>query len=766
MLRFFYNPSFKYTNRQIITLDNETSYRDIDYINIDSPDTINGHIIYTLNHGENIPTYILDLDTNKRWFVSGITQLRTSKFQISLIRDIVSEGLAWANEQAYISAGTATDFNKYKKWGLPFTNTKIKEERLNFGGRSSFFVFYVNDQTVNSGALTENDLEIRMSQIPGITGFDYEVESLDDIPYFNYVNGGMLKYFPTIKGDIRLNFGTKSNNALIDDYDDRNTMSFIYENGSFEKSTNEYAHAKNRLTLTPNSLSSFNNNVNNLKTNTGTILGEFLTNYGNNLPGTNVAGAIISSLDKYANKIILNTSNNKVYRINGTQNTIVHNDGLDNNTTSPVLAAMRNLSWAYTPQFKQYGTWLYFKSVEQQRTYTLEELGTAESFGFTFSASQRKLPKSAVRCVNIVADDIATDWDIATSLMLAQLNPTNALGESTATTGRIVDIQYLPFSLATEPNENFQINNHNLMARYLDNDDFSYQVNLPDLTNINKETDTIKIVSPSRGSQFIFSPYNNNGNMEFSVDITVKPYASVLYVRPSTKGLLLADWNDKDCLIIQEDFSLTTVTSAWTEYVYQNKNFQNSFNRTMQGREFERDWQRRVEEAQKKADDWTSRNISSQKAQTYTGNLPLISQISGAMGAIFQDQTYMQMAQLDREMNESLYQESVSLARDQFQFQMENIQSQPAIPNSITSIDIKFLDGIYLEYYSTNESEKNAIDNYYKYNGNRIDAYGTFNSFWGTFVRGRIIISNNYSQPELNELNRRLELGIFTEQLT
>ena len=97
-----------------------------------------------------------------------------------------------------------------------------------------------------------------------------------------------------------------------------------------------------------------------------------------------------------------------------------------------------------------------------------------------------------------------------------------------------------------------------------------------------------------------------------------------------------------------------------------------------------------------------------------------------------------------------------------FNYQLDNIKSQPTMPSKITTIDCKFLGYVYIEYYSTNPTEKQAIESYYYYNGNRIDDYGTFNDYWGNFVRGKIIISAHYTQPELNELNRRLQAGIFT----
>ena len=83
MLKFYYNPFYKYTNRTILDVSSDEHYKDIDYENIDTPDTINGHIIYTLESGENIPTYIVENNT-RRWYVTGITQLRTGKYQISL----------------------------------------------------------------------------------------------------------------------------------------------------------------------------------------------------------------------------------------------------------------------------------------------------------------------------------------------------------------------------------------------------------------------------------------------------------------------------------------------------------------------------------------------------------------------------------------------------------------------------------------------------------------------------------------------------------
>lgn len=762
MLKFYYNPAYKYTNRTIINVSGDSNYREIDYQNIDSPDTINGHIIYTLAEGENVPSYVVDTDTNRRYFVSGITQLRTGKFQISLLRDIISENPdTWKQEQAYITAGTAINYNRYKRWNLPFTNTKIKQEKLTINGKSSFFVFYVNEQHINNNLLTEDDLHIASSTVPGITGYDYTVSDLSDIPNSNLVGAGDLSHWyhhkTTVSTIMQL---PPSQGGYVWPPEETN---WTYDSDPSDPQQPNLTYLVSSPPFTGHIkvdayYNRVENNINNSKTDFQTAIENFVSakeaSYGNSIAYTQV-----TSLAPYLDKVILDTSTNKVWTIRGS---IVHSSENVYTTSSTLQSAMRNINWpGPTPSADHCtatGDWICFMSERNVYTYTWEELGTATTFDFTFKANIRKLPKSAVRCVNIVSDSTHSDEEITQCLMLAQTNGINPDN----TTGRILDIQYLPFSIAESTNSNIKINNTPAVAQFLEFDDYQYSIDLTDLTNINKETDTIKIVSPSRATQFLFRPYDNDGNMEFGVRVTLRPYTSAIYIRPSTRGLLVYDWDDKDCMIIQEDFSLTNVTSEWTQYIYNNRTYLNAFERQMQGREYERTWERRVEQAQAKSDEWNARNISAQKAQTYTGNIPIISGMAAAVGTAYLDEQYMKAAQLDREYNEALYQEGMSLSRDLFEYQLENIKSQPQIPSKVTTIDCKFLDGVYLEYYSTNETELAAIVNFYKYNGNRIDDYGTFALYWGGFVRGKIIISANYTQPEVDELNRRLSMGIFT----
>ena len=769
MLKFYYDPKYKYTNRTIIDVTNDTNYVEKNYVNIDSPDTINGHITYQFSKdetegsptygqylSEDMPTYVIDTTTSRRWFVSGITQLNSYKYQISLLRDVVSEGNAWKEEEAYIQAGTATNYNKYKIWNLPYTNTKVNQQRLNINGKSSFFVYYVNEQHFgNDGAITEDDLKLEYATIPGIGRYQIKVTNLNSIPHYNFVGAGNITTWESTRCSIQIRplSGTKQKWTLTDHLE------------VTEDSTNIPYWASNYFNTTK-----FNNNVNGAKDDVTTAMVNFINSYQAN---TNIWGYVtgqsqIEDLDAYVGKIIFDENTNKYYRINKTQNYLVnHTEYLTNTTVGTLISALNSIqmpqdtSTTYELGLITTNNAFFFNSVQRIQSYTLTELGTAQSFKLNLTAGIRKLPKSAVRCVNIVSNNTVSDNDIAQCLMLAQTNPANI-----SDTGRILDVQYLPFSIAedTDTSNDIKINGSTIPAKFIDDDDFLYDINLTDLTDIHKETDTIKIVSPSRASQYLFRPYNNDGNMEFAVKITLKPYASTIYIRPSTRGLLMYDWDDKDCLIINEDFSLTNVTSQWTEYVYSNKNYSNIFEREIQGREFERGWERKVEQAQKAMDKITARNIEGSIAKNQLWNLPIISQIgAGLASSTSMNEDYLKAAATDRQYNEALYQEGISISRDMFNYQLDNVKSQPLIPSKITTIDCKLLDGVYLEFYSTNPTELAAIDNYYKYNGHRIDDFGTFSQYYGHFIKGRIIISSHYTQPEIDEINRRLEMGIFTE---
>ena len=460
MLKFYYNKKLKYTNRTIIDVSNETNFSQKDYENIDTVDEINGHIIYSLTAGEEVPSYIVDEDSGKRWFVSGITQLRTGKHQISLLRDIISEHPElWKTEQAYVSAGTATDFNKYKRWDLPFTNTKISEQRLNINGKSSFFVYYVNTQKIENGVISEEDLKISSTSVPGVTGFDYEVTNLNEIPNFNLVGAGKVSTWEASKATLHLSDSIERNYLY---FLTATCRDLIYDNSQSAGNQSklvEVPQNSDNIGIKDIQWALLASNEYNSLTNTVEALKNFLSTYEANNFGTIIPKAQAASLDAYVNKFIYNSTNQKVYTIRKNEEIINNNKKLGTTEAGTLYSAISNIKYpiqsvAVAGQTDDFGKWLTFQSVQKVHEYTLVELGVATKFDFTFKANVRKLPKSAVRCVNIASGGGISDEDLAQVLMLAQVNGINQTGD----TGRILDIQYLPFTIASGTSADIKIN--------------------------------------------------------------------------------------------------------------------------------------------------------------------------------------------------------------------------------------------------------------------------------------------------------------------
>lgn len=776
MLRFYYNKKYKYTNRRIITgLENETVYTDKDYVNIDSPDTITGHIIYVVQDNEPMPTYIQDMSNGQLWYVSGITQLRTKKYQLSLLRDIISETpRLWKQEKAYINAGSARrgNFNEYKLWNLPFTNTKLSTSRLNINGPSSYFVFYVNETEDNG-----HEVDLQLNGTANASGSEQpikEVTNLNAIPGYTdvivpktYLKSIDTRFRTVIKRVGYTNtYATSDQVSSLDVTTQNPTKSQTVTPGQ-DIVWNDIPPVPAELNRTLKYPASGSIDRWRINISTG------LSNWNDYMAQQTPYNSLLTFINDWAGQIVKTTSDGKYYEIKmyeTPQNDINYRIGNSDARSQRLVQELASAFDISASGMSYIGTAFLQADIIKSNIYFVAEEVTQDviTYEFKFPANTRKLSKSGVRCMNIVADGSGGIDNVRMEeiLQLAQTNVLNGReGNNIAVAGQILDIQKLPFTVTTQLNKykNIIINNSVITASIVEIDDLEFITNTTVYTS-NKETTTVKLVSPTYKTQFEYRPYFNDNNTRIDVKATIRPYQSTIYLRPATTGLLLNDFNDKNCMIIEEDFSLTKVTNAWSEYVLQNKNFQSIFDRQIQGRELEQSWERRVEEAQAKADTWNAQNLSAEKAKTYTGNLPIVGNFVGMLGSAVPDSQYMEAARLDREYAEALRQESMSQARDMFKLQNGNLKSQPNIPKSITTFDVKSLDGIYFEVWGTNPTEQNAIRSYYENNGHRIDDYGTFEEYYNEFMRGYIVQSEHYTQPEIKEINVRLETGIYAEE--
>lgn len=279
---------------------------------------------------------------------------------------------------------------------------------------------------------------------------------------------------------------------------------------------------------------------------------------------------------------------------------------------------------------------------------------------------------------------------------------------------------------------------------------------------VNNQCDKFRLCSPNFNGYFDFSSEKNNGIERFLVDCSYKPYQPYIHVNPDFKNLYGKDFNDARGLICGGDFSLSQVTNQWQSYQIQNKNYQEMFDRQIQNLEVSNKYQ-------KELDKWTavagtvSGVVSggAAGAMTFGGNP--YAMVGGAIGGGIVSGL---AGARDREINQALRNEAIDYTKDNFGYNLCNIQALPNILTKVSSFNENNKIFPFVEYYTCTDREKAAFREKLKYNGMTVMAIGTISDYLQlepSYIKGKII-----RLPEINEdfhianeLAKEVNLGIF-----
>lgn len=278
---------------------------------------------------------------------------------------------------------------------------------------------------------------------------------------------------------------------------------------------------------------------------------------------------------------------------------------------------------------------------------------------------------------------------------------------------------------------------------------------------VQSECDLWRLCSPNYNGLFEFNAAKNNGVSSFQVDCTLKPYSPFIHIKPNFGGLYgINPEKDNRGLILGGDFSLPQITDAWATYQLNNKNYQEIFDRQIQNMEVKNNVQR-------------SQEIMGAITGTITGG------VSGAMagaqagpygmiaGAIGGTVASAAGGIIDYQMSELLRNEAIDYSKDQFGYQLGNIQ---AIPNSISKTSaITYTNKLFpfIEYYTATEIEKEALRNKIKYNGMTVMTVGYMNSYLKpgelTYIKGKLIRMEGSEEDYhvVNVIASELNKGVF-----
>ena len=232
---------------------------------------------------------------------------------------------------------------------------------------------------------------------------------------------------------------------------------------------------------------------------------------------------------------------------------------------------------------------------------------------------------------------------------------------------------------------------------------------------VQNQCDSWRLCSPNYNGVFQFNAVKNNGVDYFNVDCTYRPYNPYIHVNPNFKELYGNDYDDARGLICSGDFSMPANTSKWLEYEAQNKNYQQSFDRSIQHMEVEQKYER-------------VNQIVGAVAGTGTGV------IGGAMagglpGAIAGGVLSAAGGVADVLMAEELRSEKIRYAKDQFAYNLENIKALPNTLAKVSAFNKNNKIFPFLEHYSCTEIEREAFRNVLKYDGMTVNRIGKIIDF-------------------------------------
>ena len=301
---------------------------------------------------------------------------------------------------------------------------------------------------------------------------------------------------------------------------------------------------------------------------------------------------------------------------------------------------------------------------------------------------------------------------------------------------------------------------HSISQDVIDNLSFGFNAMS---VKVKSQTELVRLVSPNYASFFDINVQYNKGINYFNIDCFYKPYQPYIHVNPDFNGLYGKDFDDVRGLICGGDFSIALTNDAWSTYQLNNKNYQAIFDRNMQSLELNNNVQKINDVASAIAGRFQGAAGGAMTGAVAGSHLgPWGAAIGAAVGTVASTLG----GAADVQNNEILRNEAMSNQRDQFGYQLKNIQALPQGLMKTSSLNNNNKLYPFLEHYTSTAEEKHALENKITYNGMTIMRIGTPSEFIqeesGTYVKGRLIRTTIQDDNHLiSDINAELNQGVY-----
>lgn len=239
---------------------------------------------------------------------------------------------------------------------------------------------------------------------------------------------------------------------------------------------------------------------------------------------------------------------------------------------------------------------------------------------------------------------------------------------------------------------------------------------------LDNETRLCRLASPNYASMYDFSVAKNYGVTGWHITMTARPYQPYIHVAPIWGGLYSPMYqDDPKGLILGGNYSIDIVSSAWTSYEINNKNYQLIFDRNVQTLDLQQSIERKQD----------IRNLAASAINagiSAAGNAVLFGAASGVIAGAKTAGNLVNSAVALGEAQQ-LRENARDSMLDLQSYNLGNIKARPDTLTKVSSINSQNKGWAVAEIYTAPQNEVDAYIALRKYSGMTVGVVGRLNEY-------------------------------------
>lgn len=705
-----------------------------------------------------------DVHVDSRWFVAEATYVRAGQYQFTLKRDVIADSPSWKFAPSYIEKGyvkSISDPAIYNREQLDLNQIKTGEKLIKDKTGCPWIVGYLAKGHTFGTINEEKKATLTFTDY----GTPPDINSTQTMEAWLATYHSKILSFRESATNYRFT-GKDTNGRYFYQYWDsaKNSINYI--------ETWDKAYAQGNVPV-------------NVLMNSASIAYKALVNGTTFAQFEDIDGKTIQFND---------TVNTSKYRIHAKTKFVPTGFMSNSESDTPKGVDISGVDTYYKGIIGHYaylmGEGILTVVATDILTYdiTLEDVGKG-STTYTLTSDLNKKIRTKDAPFDMFAIPYSDGITFKRNSDTISITPTMSLSMLTATeiaedTSKIYDVQIVPYcpiqnltvnsdgSISTNGtvNQDYDIvttgpdNKEVNIVFYAEYSSFKFSIS----ENIQVSTDPMtfkldnqckkyRVCAPNYSSAFEISAGDNQGISQWNISCTYLPYSPYIHIYPNWGGLYGSKLTDQRGLIYTGNMSISTTSDAWKNYVTQNSNYQNIFDREVQNLTFTQDIQRKQALTNVFLSPITG-------GATGAGAGSQFGQAGAIAGAGIGAGLNTAGAIIDYNILKSTQAEALDYKKDMYNMSLANIKALPNTLSKVTAFNIDNKYFPFIEYYDCTPQEREALKNKMIYNGMTINRIGKPIDFIesGYYIKCIPIRLNIEGDSHfLTELSNELNKGAF-----